>query len=158
MTSRRDVLIVLTAAAAPAAAADPKFFSGPELELAARLADVILPRTATPGARDAQVHILLDERCAANAAIGAQWRAALTRWSQSMANGADDPEAAVEAAYRGGSADFTLLKDTVIDLYYSTREGLQQELGWNANTYLPEWTGCNHPEHQAPGGPAGQKD
>lgn len=143
MTSRRDALIVLSAIAAPVSAAPPKFLTADELELAAQLADLIVPRTDTPGARDAQVHVILDERCAANAAMGAQWRAALSRWA---AKGS--PAAAVEQAFRAQSADFTMLKDTVIDLYYSTREGLNQELGWNANTYLPEWTGCTHPEHQ----------
>jgi hypothetical protein len=43
---------------------------------------------------------------------------------------------------------FRVLKDATIDAYYSTRDGLQQELGWNANTYLPEWKGCTHEEHR----------
>jgi hypothetical protein len=41
---------------------------------------------------------------------------------------------------------FTLLKDLTIDAYYRTKAGLMQELGWNANTYLPEFKGCTH-EH-----------
>ena len=47
-----------------------------------------------------------------------------------------------------GARWFRLLKDTTIDQYYGTREGLQKELGWDANTYLPEFKGCTHPEHQ----------
>ena len=39
--------------------------------------------------------------------------------------------------------------DSTIDHYYATREGLQQELGWNANTYLTEFKGCTHEEHKA---------
>ena len=39
--------------------------------------------------------------------------------------------------------------DSTIDHYYATREGLQQELGWNANTYLTEFQGCTHEEHKA---------
>jgi hypothetical protein len=41
-----------------------------------------------------------------------------------------------------------MMKDMTIDRYYSSREGLSQELGWHGNTYLTEFKGCTHPEHQ----------
>jgi hypothetical protein len=41
-----------------------------------------------------------------------------------------------------------LIKDLTIDGYYSSLEGLVGELGWKGNTYLPEFKGCTHPEHQ----------
>jgi hypothetical protein len=47
-----------------------------------------------------------------------------------------------------GARFFKLVKDAAIDAYYSTREGLVTELGWNFNTFLPEFKGCTHKEHQ----------
>lgn len=139
-STRREALVILGGAAAlPALAAPPKFLSEAELAQLGKLVDVILPRTDTPGAADAQVHVIIDERCAANAAVGARWRELLGRM-------AGDAEAVVKAAV--DTPDFKLLKDSTIDVYYSTREGLRQELGWNANTYLPEWKGCTHDEHR----------
>ena len=41
-----------------------------------------------------------------------------------------------------------MIKAMTIDGYYSTREGLEQELGWHGNTYLTSFPGCTHPEHQ----------
>lgn len=140
LSTRREALVILAGAAAvPAQAATPKFLTDAELAQLAKLVDVILPRTDTPGAADAQVHVIIDERCAANAGLGARWRELLGRMS-------GDAEAAVKAAVE--TPDFKLLKDSTIDAYYATREGLRQELGWNANTYLPEWKGCTHDEHR----------
>ena len=47
-----------------------------------------------------------------------------------------------------GWPHFTLAKSATVDAYYGTRQGLQTELGWNANTFLPEFKGCTHKEHQ----------
>jgi hypothetical protein len=135
MATRRDALIAISAIAVPASAADGKFLTADELSRTAALIDVILPRTETPGASDAKVHLLIDERAAANPEFGARWRRALAALD-------GDPAATVERAYRAKAPEFQLLKDTTIDLYYSTREGLQTELGWNANTYLEEFRGC----------------
>jgi Gluconate 2-dehydrogenase subunit 3 len=44
---------------------------------------------------------------------------------------------------------FRLIKDLTIDGYYSSRSGLVEELGWHGNTFLSEFKGCTHPEHQS---------
>ena len=41
-----------------------------------------------------------------------------------------------------------LVKDLTIEGYYTSKPGLTVELGWNANTFLSEFKGCTHPEHQ----------
>ncbi len=43
---------------------------------------------------------------------------------------------------------FQMIKAMTIDGYYTTREGLEQELGWHGNTYLTSFPGCTHPEHK----------
>jgi len=132
---RREALVVLGAVAAPVAAAEPKFLTAAEFAELAKLVDAIVPRTDTPGASDALAHALIDERCAANAEFGSRIRATISSL-KGLPGGWDRSE------------HFRTLKDATIDAYYSTREGLQRELGWNANTYLPEWKGCTHEEHR----------
>jgi hypothetical protein len=44
---------------------------------------------------------------------------------------------------------FKMVKDMTVDAYYKTEAGLKTELGWHGNTYLPEFKGCTHPEHQS---------
>lgn len=134
MATRRDVLVAISSIAVPVSAAG-KFLTDVELAQTAALIDIVIPRTDTPGASDAKVHLLIDERAAVSSDFGSRWRGVLKTLQ-------GDPAVAVERAYRAKAPEFKLLKDTVIDLYYSTREGLQTELGWNANTYLEEFRGC----------------
>jgi len=126
-----------------------KVFTAAELALLATLTEIIIPATDTPGAAQAGVALLLDGSCSRNAALAAVWKKALGWFA---AQGQDHAATVARiAGERGteGARYFKLLKDTTIDHYYATREGLQQELGWNANTYLSEFKGCTHPEHQA---------
>lgn len=126
-----------------------KVFTTAELSLLARLTEIIIPKTDTPGAAEAGVPLLMDGTAGRNAGFAANWKKALA-WFAAQPG---DPAALIAriSAEKGteGARWFKLLKDSTVDHYYATREGLQQELGWNANTYLAEWKGCTHPEHQA---------
>jgi hypothetical protein len=124
----------------PPAAYKPRFFTDAEFALMAELVDLIIPRTDTPGARDARVHHIIDK--SVRPAQTAAWRAGLRSF-------AGLTEAARITELKKGGPFFELLKGAVVDAYYSTREGLVTELGWNFNTYLPEFQGCTHPEHQS---------
>jgi hypothetical protein len=140
-----------------AAPAKPKFFTTAEMGTTAALVDLIIPRTGTPGASDAGVHRIIDGIVGKAVPLQKRWREGLA-WADAEAKreGAESfvqlaqPKqiAILERAEKSESAFFTLLKNSTIDVYYSTREGLVTELGWNANTYLPEFKGCTHPEHQ----------
>ena len=41
-----------------------------------------------------------------------------------------------------------MMKGLTVDGYYTSQAGLTQELGWHGNTFLTEFKGCTHPEHQ----------
>ena len=170
---RRDALVTIAAAAAatpvpgqtqqqhkhegmvdikPPAVYRPKFFTAEEFEAMAVLVDLIIPRTDTPGARDASAHRIIDS--SVRPPQQAAWREGL-KWiaGQRFTTFPQEQQIAIlrkastEKDTIGGRF-FRLLKGATIDAYYSTREGLVQELGWNFNTFLPEFKGCTHPEHQ----------
>lgn len=168
---RRDALTTIAAAAVAAPASGqqqhkhegmvnirppavyrPKFFTKEEFETMAVLVDLVIPRTDTPGARDANAHRIIDG--SVRPAQRAAWRDGL-RWiaSQKFTSMSQEQQIAVlqkastEKDTTGGRF-FRLLKGATVDAYYSTREGLVTELGWNFNTFLPEFKGCTHPEHQ----------
>lgn len=127
-----------------------RFLSPDEAILLAKLADRIIPRTNTPGASDVGAQFLIDAAVSRRAELQTAWREGLAliakipedEWTRRLTAWSWEQNTA-------GAKFFQLLKDSVIDAYYSTREGLTQELGWNANTFLPRFDGCTHPEHQS---------
>jgi len=140
----------------------PKFFTKAELDTVRTLVELIIPRTDTPGAADAGVDRIIDADISKQLAGQKAWRSGLA-WADAEARKAGAksfvalPQQQQVAILQGasktsntpGSQFFTLLKGTTIDTYYTTQEGLKTELGWNANTFLPEFKGCTHKEHQA---------
>ncbi|HKP88138.1 MAG TPA: gluconate 2-dehydrogenase subunit 3 family protein, partial [Blastocatellia bacterium] len=44
---------------------------------------------------------------------------------------------------------FRTIKNSTIDGYYTSEIGIHQELHYKGNSYLKEFTGCTHPEHQS---------
>jgi hypothetical protein len=44
---------------------------------------------------------------------------------------------------------FKAIKNMTIDGYYTSKIGIHQELQYKGNTYLKEFKGCTHPEHQS---------
>jgi hypothetical protein len=136
-------------ASSPATAAyKPKWASPAEMKQLAAIADLILPRTDTPGASDAKVHEYIDFQLnndkprQQTLRTGLEWMAAQP-----------DPTAALTKASTAAASSkerlfFDLMKGLTIDGYYQSKEGLVTELGWHGNTYLPKWDGCTHPEHK----------
>lgn len=131
-----------------------KVFDAPQLQLLGELTDRIIPRTDTPGAADAGVPLLIDRLAARNPQ---PWREMLA-WFASQGATSEARLAVLTSISQEndtiGARHFKRLKDATIDQYYSTKAGLQQELGWIGNTYLPDFPGCTHPEHQVDGGKA----
>jgi len=44
---------------------------------------------------------------------------------------------------------FKTMKFATVDGYYTSKIGIHDELNYKGNTYLMEFPGCTHPEHQA---------
>lgn len=135
-----------------------RFFNKKEMALLTRLVDLIIPRSDTPGAADAGVHYIIDFQAHSNAKLGAQLKQDLA-WVQKQGGRnflALDESRQVALLTAWSKAEgaapqriFKQIKNLTIDGYYGTQEGLTQELGWNANTFLRDFKGCTHPEHGA---------
>jgi hypothetical protein len=169
-TTRRQALILIASAPCVSAqehshehAADPppaptaykpRTLTPAEMKLLGRLSDIIIPRTDTPGASDAGVPETIDRRLAASPDLAASFRRGLSLLDPQFA--AFEPERQIAILTKMSQAPdtdqgrfFRLLKELTIDGYYTSRAGLVEELGWHGNTFLTEFKGCTHPEHQA---------
>ena len=140
----------------------PKLFSEGEIRLLTVLTNLIIPASDTPGAGDAGVPYLIDSAAARAPKMAEPWRELFAyfhaesqrRHNQQFVDLTEKQQVAILTEIStekntAGARHFKLLKDQTIDLYYSTRVGLETELGWHGNTYLSEWKGCTHPEHQS---------
>ncbi|MBM3787517.1 MAG: gluconate 2-dehydrogenase subunit 3 family protein [Acidobacteria bacterium] len=159
MNSRRELIQIGAAAAAvaqehhevpgtPPAKKAVRYFKPAEMELLARIVETILPASDTPGAAAAGVHFYVDWQAFTNKNLGARLRRDLA-WVRGQKFLTGDAVALLTAWSRSTGEPkriFTQFKDLTIDGYYGTREGLQVELGWNANTFLREFKGCTHNE------------
>jgi glucoside 3-dehydrogenase (cytochrome c) hitch-hiker subunit len=178
MSTRRDLLKAAAAAtAAPLAAQHrhdaggllqvavaykPKVLTASEVAWFGKLCDAVIPRSDTPGASDAGVPLWIDRRLAGNAKLAAALRegrklldaAARKRFNAGFDALAPEQQTALLTPISADPSTslgrfFKIVKDLTIDGYYSSKEGLVQELGYHGNTFLPEFKGCTHPEHQS---------
>jgi glucoside 3-dehydrogenase (cytochrome c) hitch-hiker subunit len=174
MRTRRD-LLKTAAAALPArgqhthadgvlaqiAPYKPRVLKQAQMEWVAKLVDLIIPRSDTPGASDAGVPVYIDRTLSRNAAAKTRFLAGIAQLNAaakkkfgsdfSKLDAAKQVEllTAISAEKSALGRFFKLVKDLTIEGYYTSKPGLTVELGWNANTFLPEFKGCTHPEHQA---------
>ena len=144
VSTRRELLLTI-AAALPAAAQHEhpdtsvavayttKVLSADEMKRVAALVDLIIPRTDTPGASDAHVPEFIDRKLSLDAALKERFLSGLR---------------AFDGVLTEESPFCVLLKNLTIDGYYTSKEGLTQELGWHGNTFLAEFKGCTHAEHE----------
>ena len=153
-----------TAKAAPAGA--PKFFNAPQLALIATLSDHIIPTDDhSPGAVAAEVPAFIDlmisESPAETKKLWTDGLVAVDKVSQSKNNAAfnkatKDQQVALLTEISKNEAKastteekfFKAIKNMTIDGYYTSKIGIHQELQYKGNTYLKEFKGCTHPEHQ----------
>lgn len=136
----------------------PKFFGESAYKTVARIADLIIPPTDTPGAAAAGVPEYIDRVVSGNEQQQS-FREGLA-WLDEAAGGdflrlPEDRQIALltplcEAADAGkprhaGDRFFQSMKSLTADGYYTSQAGLVQELGYNGNTVLPSFPACGKP-------------
>lgn len=156
-------------AAAPAAAKKavaPKFFKADQMALIATISELIIPTDDhSPGAIAAEVpafiDLMINESPAETKKLWTDGLAAVDAMSQSNNKAAfnkasKDQQIALLTAISKNEAKpstteekfFKAIKNMTIDGYYTSKIGIHQELKYKGNTYLKEFKGCTHPEHQ----------
>lgn len=139
----------------------PTFFQPAEFHVLEALSERIIPRSDTPGAKDAGVALLIDKAIVADPSIGPSYRAGIADLNSRAADAysrdftALSEEQQITLLPLSLDEDsslgkfFSLVKTMTVDAYYKTEAGLKTELGWHGNTYLASFPGCDHPEHQS---------
>ena len=130
-----------------------------------RIADLIIPRTETPGAVDTGAPLYIDMVVSRNAVqqtlfrAGLDWLAAESsrRFHRPFAELNEDQQLEIlmplsDAIDRGKPATtpehfFRACKNLTADGYYTSRVGLTHDLGFKGNTVLEAFPGCAHHEH-----------
>jgi len=154
-----------TKAAAPEAKA-PKFFSAEQLALVATISELIIPTDDhSPGAIAAEVPAFTDLMVSESPAeVKKLWTDGLaamdglsrTRHNLSFKQAAPAQQVAILTEISRNEMKpqtleerfFKAIKNMTIDGYYTSKIGIHQELQYKGNTYLKEFKGCTHPEHQ----------
>lgn len=145
----------------------PKFFNAAQMALIATISEHIIPTDDhSPGAMAAGVPAFIDLMVSESPAeTKKQWTdglAAIDRMSQAKFqkdyNGAaKEQQIALLTEISKNEMKpqtteekfFRTIKNMTIDGYYTSEIGIKKELQYKGNTYLKEFKGCTHPEHQS---------
>jgi Gluconate 2-dehydrogenase subunit 3 len=143
-----------------------KFFNAGQMALITTVSELIIPTDAhSPGARDADVpqfiDLMISESSAETKKLWTDGLAAIDKLSreknQAEFNKATNEQqvALLTEISKNEMKPVTLeerffkeIKNRTIDGYYTSKIGITQELNYKGNTYLKEFKGCTHPEHQ----------
>jgi hypothetical protein len=144
-----------------------KFFTVAQHRAVDALTEVIIPTDErSPGARAAKVADYLDfilneapveAKQAWNDGLVALDAASAAQFSQPFADLTGEQQVAIvtEAAKDEANPTTSLgtffreAKGRTIHGYYTSEIGIHQELKYKGNQFLPEFVGCNHPEHMS---------
>ncbi len=150
-----------------AAAGKPKFFNADQMALIGVISEHIIPTDAnSPGALAAEVpqfiDLMINESPAETKKTWQDGLAAVNQMSQSKFSAAyvkatKDQQIALLTEISKNEMKpttpeerfFKTIKNMTIDGYYTSKIGIHQELKYKGNTYLKEFKGCTHPEHQS---------
>ena len=144
-----------------------KFFNADQMALIATISELIIPTDDhSPGAIAAEVPQFIDLMVSESPEEAKKtWTgglAAMDKLSQDK-NGAafnkatKEQQIAILTEISKNEAKpqtqeerfFRTIKNMTIDGYYTSEIGIKQELQYKGNTYLKEFKGCTHPEHQS---------
>lgn len=153
-------------AAAPAKAQPLKFFTEDENRTVIEMSERIIPADDhSPGAKAAKVSEYIDLIVSESPEnTKKSWREGLAainkmsrdKFGKPFADSTADQQIELlkEISKNERSPQtveerfFRTIKYSTIDGYYTSEIGIHQELHYKGNTYLKEFTGCTHPEHQ----------
>ena len=132
-----------------------QFFTEDENALVDQLSELIIPADShSPGAHAAQVSLFADLMIATgDEPTKTQWRNGLAliqaeAKKSSVSDGLAQAARLSETPSSEMGQFFVTLKNMTIEGYYTSEIGIHQEMGYIGNTYLAEFPGCTHPEHQ----------
>jgi gluconate 2-dehydrogenase gamma chain len=148
-----------------------QFFQPEEFRAVEALTELVIPTDETPGAREARVAEYIDFVVAAAAEfepeLQKEWAEGLAlldrlsrqqharpfpelarREQEELLNAMSAPERDPQARHPG-YAFYRRVKEMTVEGFYSSRVGLLDVLGYKGLTFLSEFPGCTHPEHQA---------
>ena len=131
------------------------------------LTELIIPQTDTPGAKATLVHRFVDSVLSeaesptresflgglawmdarSTSLFGKDVVSASAEQPTDLLTRVSDPNAGPED--KAGADFFRAIKSMTITGYYTTKVGLQQELGDDGRLFQLSFTGCTHPEHQS---------
>lgn len=153
-------------AAAPAKAQPLKFFTEEENKTVIEMSERIIPADDhSPGAKAARVNEYIDLVVSESPDTAKQtWReglAAINRMSRDkfgkpFANASADQQTELLTGVSKNERSpqtleerfFRTIKYATVDGYYTSQIGIKEELHYKGNSFLKEFTGCTHPEHQ----------
>lgn len=144
------------------AAWTPLFMKPGQVETIAEMAEMIIPRTDTPGARDARVHEYIDLMLSiardrdkrrfekgivwidarSNELFGVRFIEASFDRRTEILRSISDEHRRVDKPLKDGHAFFKLIKRKTVDGYYTSREGLIEELGRPRSPMHRPYKGC----------------
>ena len=152
-----------------AAASQPqplKFFTEDENRTVLEMSERIIPADdSSPGAKAAKVNEYIDLIISESPDPTKQtWRDGLAainkmsrdRFSKPFADATTDQQIELLREISANEKSpqtveekfFRTIKYATVDGYYTSEIGIHKELHYKGNTYLKEFTGCTHPEHQ----------
>ncbi len=144
-------------------AAKPKFFTAAELAVIGEISELIIPADErSGGAKAAEVPAFIDLMISESPAETKDlWKKGLAamdaKAAGSFVKAAKDKQVAVLTEISQNEMKpttleekfFRAIKGMTIDGYYTSKIGIHDELKYKGNTYLKEFKGCTHPEHQS---------
>jgi hypothetical protein len=148
-------------------ATPPKYFNADQMALIGTISELIIPTDSnSPGAIAAEVPAFIDlmisESPAETKKLWSDGLAAMDKLSQEKNKSAfnkatSEQQVAILTDISKNEMKpqtleerfFKAIKNMTIDGYYTSEIGIKQELKYKGNTYLKEFKGCTHPEHQS---------
>ncbi|HXG92046.1 MAG TPA: gluconate 2-dehydrogenase subunit 3 family protein [Blastocatellia bacterium] len=143
-----------------------KFFNEEENRTVIEMSERIIPADdSSPGAKAARVSEYIDLIVSESPEVVKQtWREGLAainkmsreKFSKSFADASVEQQVELLKEISRNERDpktveerfFRTIKNATIDGYYTSEIGIHQELHYKGNSYLKEFVGCTHPEHQ----------